>query len=468
MSQSYEADRNYVNMQVNPCKMCMPMGGALALKGIRKTMTIIHGSQGCATYIRRHMAAHYNEPVDIASSSLSEEGTVYGGAKNLKAGITNLVEMYKPEIVGVLTTCLAETIGDDIDRIIREVRKIGDFSDVDLIPIPTPGYAASQAEGYFSTIRALTKYYSEKNSSVKAESTQRVNVIISNATCEDIRELKRLFHMMKIKATIVPDISDVLDAPYTENYQKLSSDGTSINELEQLRYAKATIEFGDLVEDRYSPAKYLEDNFGVKAYRLPLPIGINNTDKMMQVLVELSGENLPESINKERGRLIDGMIDAHKHSALGRSAIFGDMDLVYGISTFLMENGIKLPVAATGTEKKAFKERLTTVAKRYEQSTRILQDTDFETIHEVIKEQNINLMIGHSDGKFIWEKEGIDFIRIGFPVHDHVGAQRKLIMGYRGSLFFLDEIINHLLDQKHINYRERMYNAYYAQKEVAQ
>ena len=99
-------DRNYVNMQVNPCKMCMPMGASLALRGIKKSMTIIHGSQGCSTYIRRHILGHYNEPIDIASSSLSEEGTVYGGGKNLKIGLKNMVEMYQPEVVGVLPTPL--------------------------------------------------------------------------------------------------------------------------------------------------------------------------------------------------------------------------------------------------------------------------------------------------------------------------------------------------------------------------
>ena len=61
-----------VNLNTNPCKMCMPMGAATAFYGIKDCITILHGSQGCATYIRRHMATHYNEPVDIASSSLTE------------------------------------------------------------------------------------------------------------------------------------------------------------------------------------------------------------------------------------------------------------------------------------------------------------------------------------------------------------------------------------------------------------
>lgn len=98
--------KNSVNLSVNPCKMCMPLGGVMALKGIEESMVILHGSQGCSTYIRRHMATHYNEPIDIASSSLTEDGTIYGGAKNLKLGLKNIIKLYNPKIIGVLTTCL--------------------------------------------------------------------------------------------------------------------------------------------------------------------------------------------------------------------------------------------------------------------------------------------------------------------------------------------------------------------------
>ncbi|WP_269849142.1 nitrogenase component 1 [Methanosarcina horonobensis] len=74
--------RNYAT--VNPCVMCQPMGSALAFKGIENTMVLYHGSQGCSTYMRLHLAHHFREPVDIASSSLSEKGAVYGGKENMK------------------------------------------------------------------------------------------------------------------------------------------------------------------------------------------------------------------------------------------------------------------------------------------------------------------------------------------------------------------------------------------------
>ena len=104
------------NTNENPCHMCMPMGGILAMKGVAEAMVIVHGSQGCSTYMRRHIAEHFNEPVDVGSSSLNEKGTVYGGEVQLKQAIDNVRRVYKPEIIGIVTTCLAETIGEDVRR----------------------------------------------------------------------------------------------------------------------------------------------------------------------------------------------------------------------------------------------------------------------------------------------------------------------------------------------------------------
>ena len=450
------------------------MGASLALKGFSKTMTIIHGSQGCATYIRRHISSHYNEPIDIASSSLSEEGTVYGGASNLKIGISNLVKLYQPEIVGILTTCLAETIGDDIRRIVKEVRLSGDFEGIDLIPIATPGYGASESEGYFAAVRSILEYYGEKlareydlDHQVKArEEQEHINIILSNTTSEDVRELKRILKMMRIEAIFLPDSSDVLDAPYSEVYDKLNEDGLSRDEMKKVFQAKASIELGHLVAETYSPAMFLEEVYQIPAYRIPLPIGMKNTDLFIDTLLQITSKSLPVELKKERGRLLDGMIDAHKHSASGKCAIFGDMDLTFAITSLVAENGMEVQVVATGAENKRFSERIKRLLEEYKQEAVILQDTDFETIHAEVMNKNVNVMIGHSGGRMIWEKEGIPLIRVGFPIHDHIGAQKKLRMGYKGSNVLLDEIVNQLLDSKHKDYRKTMRQTYYKENQV--
>ncbi len=68
----------------NACKQCTPLGACIAFKGIEGVLPMLHGSQGCATYIRRYLISHFREPVDIASSNFSEETTIFGGKPKLQ------------------------------------------------------------------------------------------------------------------------------------------------------------------------------------------------------------------------------------------------------------------------------------------------------------------------------------------------------------------------------------------------
>jgi len=195
----------------------MPLGGVMALKGIENSMVILHGSQGCSTYIRRHMATHFNEPIDIASSSLTEDGTIYGGSKNLKLGLTNIIKLYNPEIIGVLTTCLAETIGEDIGRIIKEFQEENlEANNVKIIPISSPAYSGTQSEGYYKTLRRLVEYLSKGD--IKHN---KINIIAANINPGDIRQLKYILDVFGVEYILLPDISDTLDGGYNKEYKKI-------------------------------------------------------------------------------------------------------------------------------------------------------------------------------------------------------------------------------------------------------
>ena len=79
----------------NACKLCTPLGAALAFEGIENSVPLLHGSQGCSTYIRRYMISHFKEPIDIASTNFSEETAVFGGGQNLKVALDNIIAQYQ-------------------------------------------------------------------------------------------------------------------------------------------------------------------------------------------------------------------------------------------------------------------------------------------------------------------------------------------------------------------------------------
>ena len=107
----------------NPCKLCSPLGASIVFRGIKNSIPFIHGGQGCATYIRRYLISHYKEPIDIASSNFSESTTIFGGESNLISGLENVMRQYNPEFIGIATSCLAETIGEDIGSILNKFFK---------------------------------------------------------------------------------------------------------------------------------------------------------------------------------------------------------------------------------------------------------------------------------------------------------------------------------------------------------
>lgn len=453
--------QSMVNLNVNPCKMCMPMGAMTAFYGIKKCISILHGSQGCSTYIRRHMATHYNEPVDIASSSLTEQGTVYGGEDNLKKGLKNLIDVYQPEVVGVATTCLAETIGEDIKRIIENFyRENAEYKNVTIIPVHSAGYGGTQYEGYFA---ALCGIVSEVE--MNTEKNDKINVITAPISPADTRYLKELFESFGLKINLLPDLSENLDGIHEKNYSKLPLNGIGIEEIKSMAGARCTIELFDYNLDT-TPGKLLETSYQVPNKRMSLPIGLKATDALLTLLSELSGKEVSEKIKKERGRYLDGMIDSHKYNASGRAVIFGEPDFCISTVRLCEENGIMPIVVATGSEcsklKEYVEESIEKIAKAYfVEKYAIVDDADFKTIEELAVSYGANVMIGNSDGRRVAEKLELPLVRRGFPIHDRVGGQRLRMLGYEGSQSFLDEISNALLARREEGFRGEIYESYY-------
>ena len=50
---------------------------------------------------------------------MTEDAAVFGGLNNMIDGLANAYNMYKPKMIAVSTTCMAEVIGDDLNAFIK-------------------------------------------------------------------------------------------------------------------------------------------------------------------------------------------------------------------------------------------------------------------------------------------------------------------------------------------------------------
>jgi len=430
---------------VNPCSMCMPMGSVMVFRGIEGCMPLFHGSQGCSTYMRLHLAHHFREPVDIASSALNEKGAVYGGAANLKQGLKNVIEGYRPKAIGIATTCLAETIGDDVPQIVREFQETEPLAKgVTIISVSTPSYAASHEVGYRVALKAAVQALA-KRSKPNGRLNLLVGSIISPA---EVRYIKRLLNDWGLGYILLPDISETLDAPLSGDLPRISAGGTPLAEIRDLANSAATLTLGGFVQEP-GAGDFLGKEFEIPHIALPLPIGLEFTDRLAGCLEELTGRPMPDSYDRERGRLLDAMVDAHKLLADVKTAVFGDTEVVLGLTKLMAELGMKPQIIATGTINPAFAKS----ASELVPGSKVMTDADFSEIAQEIGERDIELMVGPFTGRHLAGKENVPLLRVGLPNHDRFGAARQMILGYEGSMFLVDGMANALLEQKEIQRR---------------
>lgn len=195
-------------------------------------------------------------------------------------------------------------------------------------------------------------------------------------------------------------------------------------------------------------AAYLQQSFGVKAVTLGMPIGIGETDRFFEALEELSGRATPDHYKKERGRLVDAYIDGHKTVSGKRAVIYGEADFVASMASFLDEIGIVPALCATGASTKKFRETVSSGLSDRHSDILIREDSDFEDMLEICREIGVDIIIGNSKGYYLSKNLNIPLVRAGFPIHDRIGGQRILHVGYEGTQQLFDRIVNAFLEAK--------------------
>lgn len=433
----------------NACKLCAPLGASLVFKGIRGAVPLLHGSQGCSTYIRRYLISHFKEPIDIACSNFGEHTAIFGGGANIKLALDNIIAQYAPEMIGVATTCLAETIGDDVSMFISEYRKAhGDTPLPPIVHVATPSYQGTHMQGFHNAVLATVKGLAGHPEAETQEA--RINLFPGMLSPADLRLLKEITADFGLAATMLPDYSQTLDGGLWNEYHRIPSGGTPVEAIRAAGGARASIEMGPvLARMPETAAVFLEARFGVAAHRMGLPIGIRQTDRLMQILTAISGSPVPAKYSESRGRLLDALVDGHKYVNNTRAVVYGEADLVAGIVGFLSEIGILPVVCATGDSGGLLSSALHQVLddKQFE-SIRIIEGVDFVDIESVAREAAPDLLIGHSKGYSLSRKLDVPLVRIGFPVHDRIGGARLLHVGYEGATALFDRIANALIEQR--------------------
>ncbi|TDO94656.1 Mo-nitrogenase MoFe protein subunit NifK [Halanaerobium saccharolyticum] len=429
------------SLVINPVKTCQPIGAMYAALGVHGALPHSHGSQGCCSYHRMHLTKHFREPVVASSSSFTEGASVFGGRANLETALKNIFAVYDPQVVAINTTCLSETIGDDIGSIINGFDVPEGKT---IIHASTPSYVGSHITGFSNMVKAMIKQLSEKNE--EAKTNNKLNLIPGFVDPGDIREIKRILEAMDIDYILFPDQSDVLDTPLDGNYDMYPEGGVTIPELNDTGNSQATIALGEFASA--DSAFELEKKHDVKPYILKSPVGIKATDELLMQLMKLTGKEVPAKIEKERGQLVDIIADTHHQFHGKKVAVYGDPDIVISLTEFVLSLGMRPVHVLTGTPDNKFEETVTEMMSDADWEYNITAGGDLFQLHQWIKNDPVDLLLGNSYGKLVARQEDIPLVRVGFPILDRSVHSYLPTIGYKGAILLVEKISGALLDRK--------------------
>ncbi len=448
---------------INPMYNCQPCGAQLACIGIKDCIPLVHGGQGCSMFVRLLFAQHYKENFDIASSSIHESAAVFGGLVRAEDAVDTLLKRYLDlRVIPIITCCSTEIIGDDIDGLVgkmrRNIKKNFPDRDVFLIPVHTPSFKGSHVSGYDAAVSALVSTLAKKG-----EPNGRLNVITGWMNPGDITEIKHVLSEMGVAANILLD-TESFDAPTMPGKDSFAYGSTTVEDI-----IGSANGIGTLALSRYegaAAAEFLRNEFEVPSVVGPTPIGIANTDKFIKNIAQLTGKGVPDSLAAERGRAIDALADlAHMFFADKKVAIYGNPDLVLSLAEFCLEVELKPVLLLLGDDNKAYQKdpRLKQLEQRIDYDMELIWNADLWELEKRIKggEIELDLIMGHSKGRYVAIDNGIPMVRVGFPTFDRAGVYRHPVVGYKGAAYLGETIANTLFaDMEYKKDREWILNTW--------
>jgi nitrogenase molybdenum-iron protein beta chain len=291
-------------------------------------------------------------------------------------------------------------------------------------------------------VKAMVTYLSESS----GEQKNVVNIVPGWVEPSDMREIKRITASMGIETIMFPDTSAVLDAPQAGKYIMYPKGGTTIEQMKATGDSMHTIALGKWGSQ--AAAEALDAKCKVPCSILDLPIGLSATDRFVDKLRKLSKGTVSENLVDERGRLVDMITDMQQYLYGKRVAIYGDQDQLVSMTEFLADLGMKPVYIVTGAMTKKFDKKINEILNGRVPEVKIKNGGDMFLMHQWIKNEPVDLMIGNTYGKYIARDEDIPFLRFGFPILDRMGHSYFPSVGYAGAMRVLENILNLLLDRQ--------------------
>ena len=149
------------NLIDQPRYVCA-LGAMQTVSSIERAVPILHAGPGCGAKLSLGMTegnggqgSGYISYHIFPSSNISEKEVIFGGEKRLKETIENALKVIDADFFVVLTGCVSEIVGDDVQEVVKSFANAGK----PVIYAETAGFKGNNLIGHELVINAIIEQY---------------------------------------------------------------------------------------------------------------------------------------------------------------------------------------------------------------------------------------------------------------------------------------------------------------------
>ena len=392
------------------------MGMIWTLSSIEGACIIEFGPAGTTHYgIEVVGSLNGEDKAKIYSTHMDQNDITFGKYDRLEQSILEVDENINPKYIFIMASSVSAVIGADIKSVCTTLK---DKVEAILIPITTAGlkddYNVGVENALTLLIENLVKTKEELN--VK-QSTQTYNILGSNIDkynfLSDVSELERM-----------------MDVIFDKKVNTIFTAYTTIEDIERASIASLNIV---IKKEALKAAKLMEEKFGIPYIYVNM-YGLNNTIKFIETVKNITSWNINENnLNKEIESVKNHMFSVKRkfyfYKENKTAAIFGDYDIVVGMSALLEELGIEV-------------DRKQILYKTDCEDKSIIVSSDELSRMKYLKETELLMLL--ADGVTLDMKHNSKFdLQVSNPNLNRINIYPYTpYIGFRGCLWIIENILN--------------------------
>lgn len=431
------------------------LGGAIStLSALPGVISIIHAAAGCGSNLANahngaagYAGSGYCSGLALPSTNVYENEIIFGGEERLKEQIEKTLEVVEGELYFVLTGCMVEMIGDDVQSVASHFKNKGD----PVYAINTGGFKGNSFRGYDLVLQTLFKDYVEKHE-------------------EKDEKLVNLWGVVPVQDVFWKGNLKVLKALISKLGYRVNTffgEGETLSDLKDSSRAVLNI----VVSDTFGidAAKVFEEVHNVPYISVPFPVGDYGTGHFLNEVGRALGIDeafTAMAIKAEKKRYysyIERLADIYSDIDLQRYAVVvGDSNYAQALARYLSDDIGWLPELVIITDDNLSDADRAMILTRFEGYTSGIKPKVIFNTHTsgVLKEVNYHctpsngeryynsfspaFILGSSFERDVADRISAGHLSVTYPVCNRVVLDRAYA-GYDGALRLTEDIFGVLV-----------------------